>query len=58
MSGGAHGEMEQVKLRCLVCDESVYIWRRKCKLKEKGHIKHLWCANCEMVTAHAEVREE
>ncbi len=57
MSGGVHGQMEQVKLKCLVCGESAYIWRRRCLLKEKGHIKHLWCANCEMVTAHSEVRE-
>lgn len=49
--------MEQVKLKCLVCGENAYIWRRRCLLKEKGHIKHLWCANCEMVTAHSEIRE-
>lgn len=57
MSGGTHGEMEQVKLRCAVCDELAFIWRRKCKLKEKGHVKHLWCANCRERTPHVEVRD-
>ena len=57
MSGGVYGGMEQVKLRCLTCGENMFIWRRRSRLKEKGHVKHLWCAKCEMVTAHAEVRE-
>lgn len=58
MSGGAHGPMEQVSLRCQVCGSVDVIWRRKCRLKEKGHVKHLWCFECQERTAHVEIKEE
>ena len=57
MSGGYNGKMEQVKLRCAVCDSTAFIWRKKCKLKERDHVKHLWCPNCRDRTPHVEVRE-
>ena len=58
MSGGVHVELDQVKLRCAACDELSFIWRRKSKLKEKNHVKHMWCANCRQVTPHVEVRDD
>lgn len=58
MSGGVHGQMKQVKLKCMDCGTESYIWRRKSKLKEKAHVKHLWCRCCMERTAHVEVRED
>ena len=57
MSGGAHTQMEQVRLRCAVCDSEQFIWRRRAKLRESGHVKHLWCCECRDRTPHVEVRE-
>ena len=49
--------LAQVELRCECCGDSAFIWRKKSKLKEKGHVKHLWCPKCLDRTAHVEVRE-
>lgn len=49
--------MEQVRLRCASCDDEMFIWRKKSRLKEKDHVKHLWCANCKQRTPHVEVRD-
>ena len=49
--------MDQVRLRCAVCDHETFIWRRRSRLKEKGHVKHLWCTNCKETTPHVEVRD-
>ena len=56
MSGGAHGRMVEVRLRCPECGNVATIWRRMSKLKEPAHVKHLWCYKCQAVTAHVEVR--
>lgn len=58
MSGGYNGQVEQVRLRCQSCGNETFIWRRKCKLKEKDHVKHLWCVKCEERTPHIEIRED
>lgn len=58
MSGGYNGQMKQVKLRCAVCGNETFIWRKGSKLKEKGHVKHLWCVKCRYRTPHVEVRED
>jgi len=47
----------QVELECSECGNRAFIWRRRGKLKEKGHVKHLWCMRCQERTAHVEVRE-
>ncbi len=57
MSGGQHGAMKQVWLRCPVCDDLTMIWRRQSKLKERDHVKHLYCPVCMMVTPHVEMRD-
>lgn len=58
MSGGAHAKMKQVWLVCQRCGSAGTIWRRRSKLKEPEHIKHLWCFKCQERTPHMEVREE
>lgn len=54
---GRHGQMDQVRLRCTECGNECYIWRRRSRLKERGHVKHMWCSACRAVRAHVEVRE-
>ena len=49
--------MKQVWLRCPVCDDLTMIWRRQSKLKERDHVKHLYCPVCMMVTPHVEMRD-
>ena len=56
MSGGR--KLEQVALECRECGNRQTIWRKKSRLKEPGHVKHLWCICCEDRTAHVEIRED
>ena len=58
MSGGNRSQKAQVKLRCGVCGDEEFIWRRKSKLKERFHVKHLWCPVCKERTPHIEIRED
>ena len=47
----------QSKLYCSVCHkEGIPIWRKKNKLKEKGHMKKMYCIHCQKETNHAEQR--
>ena len=55
MSGGKR--LVPVTLRCPVCGNEPVIWRKASKLKERGHVKHMWCPNCEAVRPFVEVRE-
>lgn len=55
MSGGR--KLEQVTLECMECGVMQTIWRKASRLKERGHVKHLWCPGCRDRTAHVEVRE-
>lgn len=50
-------KLSEVRLVCSECGNDTTIWRRRSKLKEKGHVKHLWCARCLERTAHVEVEE-
>jgi len=54
MSGGR--KLEQVTLECMECGNMQVIWRKASRLKEPGHVKHLWCVDCKDRTAHVEVR--
>ena len=56
MSGGRN--VEQVRLRCAVCDSIAHIWRKRSRLKERNHVKHMWCPGCEAVRPHVEVRDD
>ncbi len=50
-------KMTQVELMCAVCSNRSYIWRKSSKLKEPGHVKHMWCPVCCDVRPHKEVRK-
>ena len=56
MSGGAHCPHEQVMLRCPVCSNETPIWRKSSRLKERNHVKHMWCPWCKAVRPFVEVR--
>lgn len=45
------------RLKCSVCFQVQEIWRRNCKKKETGHLKHLYCIKCKEETAHTELEE-
>jgi hypothetical protein len=45
------------ELECECCGNIFPIWRRRCKNKNKGHKKHLYCIVCMRVTAHIELDE-
>ena len=44
-------------LVCLDCGNIMIIQRKKSNLKKIGHIKDLYCFNCDKVTKHYEVRD-
>jgi hypothetical protein len=47
-------KLEPRKMMCTICGTHQEIMRRKARIKEVGHIKHLWCIKCENRTAHKE----
>ena len=55
MSGGR--KLAQVTLECCECGNRQTIWRKRSRLKEPRHVKHLWCVECRGRTAHMEVRD-
>ena len=41
-------------LVCEECGAEFVIIRTRGRLRERGHIKHVWCHVCREVTAHVE----
>lgn len=48
---------ENTDLVCLECGNVNTICRKKSKLKSCGHIKHMYCYNCQKICKHYEVRD-
>lgn len=49
--------VKQVKmssLYCEKCDNKMLIPRKNGKLREQGHMKHMWCFKCKEVRGHLE----
>lgn len=42
---------------CEECWAEFPIWRRKSRLKDDDHVKHLYCPTCKRVTAHKQRSE-
>lgn len=43
---------------CTVCgEEGIPLIRPQAHLREKNHIKHLYCIRCKRRTPHREIRE-
>ena len=49
--------IKQCFLKCPYCKNIQIIFRRKGKLREMGHYKHIWCINCKKRTRHVEIDE-
>lgn len=47
-----------VTQRCEVCGYKMPIWRLRSRLKDCKHVKHMWCPECERVTAHTQTKCE
>lgn len=46
------------KFYCIYChNEGIPILRRAGKHREAGHLKKLWCLNCQKETNHVETKE-
>jgi len=45
-------------LKCGECNNPVQIFRKRHRMKEKGHVKHMWCFKCKETTAHIELKEK
>ncbi len=50
-------KVKQVALECRQCGNRTYIWRKQGKLRERGHVKRLWCIECRDRTAHVELED-
>jgi hypothetical protein len=58
MASGARTATKDTYLECEVCENLVTIRRKRSKMKEKNHKKHMYCYKCKEVTAHIEVKED
>lgn len=57
MASGAKTRTQQTHLECEICENIVPIHRKRGKMKERNHIKHMYCFRCKETTAHIEVKE-
>ena len=58
MASGSKTRTAQTFLKCSCCDNVNPIFRKRSKMREKHHIKHMYCYKCKEITAHVEVRED
>ena len=48
---------QYTELVCLECGDIFPIYRKVNRVKEVGHIKHMYCPRCLKETAHYEVKD-
>jgi hypothetical protein len=58
MASGARTKTKDTYLECEVCENVVTIHRKRSKMKEKNHLKHMYCYKCKEVTGHVEIKED
>ncbi len=58
MASGSRTKTASTYLECTECGNTTQIHRKKSRLKEKDHIKHMYCFKCINTTAHREVKED
>lgn len=46
------------QLQCEKCHNVQTIHRKRSKMREKNHHKHLYCFKCKETTKHIEVKED
>lgn len=47
----------QVALYCCKCKTQQAIWRLDGRLRDKNHVKHMWCHRCNKKTAHFQIED-
>ncbi|QIA28712.1 hypothetical protein [Phage f2b1] len=45
-------------LNCGECNNPVQILRVRGRMKEKGHVKDMWCYKCKKETKHIEIKDK
>lgn len=49
---------KQTFLKCSCCGNVNTIFRKRHKMKEKNHVKHMYCYKCKEITKFIEVKED
>lgn len=58
MASGSKTRTSPTHLQCPQCDNPVTIHRKRSKMREKNHVKHMYCFKCKEVTGHVEVKDD
>lgn len=58
MASGSKTKTKETFLVCECCGNHVQIRRKRNKMREYDHIKHMYCYKCKEVQAHVEKGEE
>lgn len=58
MASNSKTKTAETFLQCKECGNVTRIHRKRSKMREKNHIKHMYCYKCREVTPHIEVKED
>jgi predicted RNA-binding Zn-ribbon protein involved in translation (DUF1610 family) len=58
MASGSKTRTLSTNLQCPECGNTLTIHRKRSKMREKNHVKHVYCYKCKEVTGHVEVKED
>lgn len=58
MAAGSKTRIASTHLQCPECGNVQTIHRKRSKMREKYHVKHMYCWKCKEVTGHIEVKED
>ena len=58
MASGPKTITKTTYLECDECGNVVTIHRKKHKMREKDHVKHMYCFKCKDRTAHIETKDD
>ncbi|QEM43099.1 helix-turn-helix DNA binding domain protein [Bacillus phage Chotacabras] len=58
MAVGAKTVTASTHLECEVCGNVTMLWRKRSKMKQKQHLKHMYCPKCKETTGHYELRDD
>lgn len=60
MASGSKTRTAETYLKCTTedCGNVVQIHRKRSKMREKNHVKHMYCFKCKETTAHVEEKED
>lgn len=58
MARGSKTVTAETHLECKECGNTMTIHRKRSRMREKNHIKHMYCPTCREETAHIESKED